>query len=223
MRLIIFLLFWLIIFSLPDPGFCTQPPIDNSNQLEPIFQQLFSAPKKAKIPSNLLRPKSWQDAVNILKKDNIALFSLADTIFLQHLKKHPQAIKVLAWRAQLYLTWADSALLTSYTLVNLNKHAAKSAARKNKNGKQTEKAIEILNKIGIDKLKAVQKMVHILKQNGPDLYETWRVAADYHRLRGEWKQFNLAMFKVEQLNPGSNGLVFLKGGYTLMCLWHLGQ
>src|SRR5256885_2191297 len=45
----------------------------------------------------------------------------------------------------------------------------------------------------------------------PDDYVGYRIAADAARLRNQWKEFSENVAKVEEKNPDSNGLVFLRG------------
>lgn len=43
----------------------------------------------------------------------------------------------------------------------------------------------------------------------PDGFRGYRLAADYHRLRGDWKSYAEDLVTLEKLNPKSNGLLFL--------------
>ena len=49
----------------------------------------------------------------------------------------------------------------------------------------------------------------------PNDYVGWRLAADFYRMRGEWPKFDEMVKKIEETNPESNGLLFLKGTAAL--------
>ena len=48
-----------------------------------------------------------------------------------------------------------------------------------------------------------------LMDKAPDGFRAYRLAADYHRLRGDWKAYADDVITLEKLNPKSNGLLFL--------------
>ena len=48
-----------------------------------------------------------------------------------------------------------------------------------------------------------------LMEKAPDGFRAYRLAADYHRLRGDWKSYADDLVNLEKLNPKSNGLLFL--------------
>jgi hypothetical protein len=68
-----------------------------------------------------------------------------------------------------------------------------------------------LSLVGMQHLWAGASLAQTVIEERPDNYVGYRLAADFYRLRGEWKIFDELVAKIEKLNPDSNGLVFLRG------------
>lgn len=214
----------------------TPPAAESAEQkaLRQVFENIFEVPAEAQIPDNLLAPKTVQDAQDIVRSDNVALFARADAIFVQHLESKPQDLENLTWHAQLYLAWADGAALTRKTLATsverLEKKQAKLQAKLEEGtsglAKQeaeaelqelawllplTAKVVADLDRVTQDKLAIGKQKTEAIVKTHADTYEGYRLAADYHRQAEAWETYTDVVSKLEKLNPDSNGLRFLRG------------
>lgn len=205
------------------------------SDLERLFGNIFEVPEDAQIPANLLEPKSVEDAQNIVRSDNLALFAKADAVFAGHLAKQPDDLKNLTWHAQLYLAWADSAMMTRKTLGGSVDKLAKRQERLNEKLEDpelgederaeaeaaldelgwlvplAEKTLAELEQVAEEKLAVGKEKTLAILDAHPDTYEGFRLGADYYRMSEEWDRFDKYMGDLEELNPDSNGLRFLKG------------
>ena len=175
--------------------------------LEQVFRNMFDVPADAEIPARLREPKTVADAQDIVRSDNIALFVKADKVFTEYLKGHPDDVTNLTWHAQLYLAWADSALVTRQSIErSLEQGDGASGITA-----LAEEVISDLDEVSEEKLKVgAEKSLAILKTN-QETYEGYRLAADLFRLTKDWGQHDGFIKKLEARNPDSNGLRFLKG------------
>lgn len=203
--------------------------------LQKVFQRIFEVPPELNIGSRILNPKTPEDAQNVVRSDNVALYPRADAFWKKYLAEHPDDLDNQTWHAQMFLAWADSAQLTSKTLHSSEKRlAAKrdkfqaqldagdlSGAAKLKAKKQIQEMQWLLpliaqtrarlDEVAKEKLALGQQMTQAILAKAPDSYQGYRLAADLARISEDWDAFDLAAQKIEQLNPDSNGLRFLRG------------
>ena len=175
-------------------------------------------PAQNKLPA----PTSLAEATAILKSDRIDAFP--DAVAWLSGQTGPEA---LALKAQILLAWGEAELTVAEVL-------ADTAERLDENVKSlqlrrmtpevqaqldAERARvtlfrdtdEALRMVAAEHVAAgVEEATKYVKEK-PDDYVGYRVAADAHRLRDEWKEFAENVAKVEERNPDSNGLVFLRG------------
>lgn len=167
-------------------------------------------------------PTSLEECLAVLKSDRLDLFP--DAIKFLEAQSTPEAT---ALRAQLRLAWGEAELTVAEVLASLADRldervralqvrklaAADRAALEADQARlnlyrDTDQALRLLAAehvaIGMDD---AQKVI----ADKPDDYVGYRVAADAHRLRSEWREFSAMVVKVEESNPDSNGLVFLRG------------
>lgn len=214
-----------------------QQPVQAKDDLVVVFENLFNVPEDAPIAPELLAPKTVEDAQNIVRSDNTALFSRAETVFAEHIAKHPDDLVNLTWHAQLYLAWADSAAVTHKTLQSsterLQAKLDKLLAQRSSTAASdlatlddeiagiqalipiTEKVMQDLGRIAEEKLEIGKEKSRVVLEKSPDTYEGFRLAADYYRLSSDWEQYEASLRQLQRRNPDSNGLLFLKGVVAL--------
>ena len=215
------------------------PPLANPlvppQELDEVMGSIFNVPSDPAIPPRLLNPASPEDAQDVVRSDNTALYDKADACLAAHLREHPDDVKNLTWHAQLFIAWADSALLTQRTLAGSVKKLearraeleerlkdpALDATEREAQGESLKDVVHladvtrrVLDKLGTlaEQKKAVgkEKALALLAQH-PESYEGFRLAADLYRVEEDWPRYEDAVVKLERLNPASNGLLFLKG------------
>ncbi|MBI1947303.1 MAG: hypothetical protein HYS27_16535 [Deltaproteobacteria bacterium] len=167
-------------------------------------------------------PTSLEECLAVLKSDRIDLFP--DAITFLDGQTTPEAA---ALRAQVQLAWGEAELTVAEVLASLadridgrvralmvRKLAAAGRASLEADlaklhlYRDTDEALRLLaaEHVAIG-MEGAQKVI----AERPDDYVGYRVAADGHRLRNEWRDFSAMVVKVEESNPDSNGLVFLRG------------
>jgi hypothetical protein len=174
----------------------------------------------------LRNPKSFEDALEILKRDQVDLFAPG----AKWADAQPDP-KAKALQAQIELSWGEAQSLISQVLNNNLGSLRREQARlesKGASGDLSEaehKRLDALRQRVAEKgqlADALQRTSneHIARgaalakgviQANPSDYHGYRVAADYYRLRQDWQGFDQMVAKLEQVNPGSNGLLFAKG------------
>ena len=167
-------------------------------------------------------PTTMAEAVGVLKSDRLDLFPGAvDLLSTQHT---PEA---MALRAQILLAWGEAELTIAEILANTadklddgirpsqmrrlsDEEAARLAAERAKIAgyRDTDQALRLL---AAEHVAAGDDEAHKLMAAKPNDYAGYRVAADAHRLRSEWERFGDMVAKLQERNPDSNGLVFLRG------------
>lgn len=170
--------------------------------------------------------KTVDDVVAVLKRDELAQFD--DAAEFAKSQTTPDA---KALRAQIELAWGDAQTLLA-DLLERTQHEL-STSRDQIEQKKTQGPLSAGDQTRSDELKAsideLQKVVPALRalakghleeggkvaeevmKTTPKSYLGYRVAADYFRLKGDWKKFDEMKKKIESTNPKSNGLVFLRG------------
>jgi tetratricopeptide (TPR) repeat protein len=167
-------------------------------------------------------PTTTQEAEAVLKSDRLDLFPAA--VSLLSTQTSPEA---MALKAQLLLAWGEAELTVAEVLADtadkLDENVRALQVRKLDEGetakleaesakvslfRNTDQALRLLAAEHV--AAGVEDAQKVIAQK-PDDYTGYRIAADAHRLRNEWKQFSDMVAKVEEKNPDSNGLVFLRG------------
>ncbi len=177
--------------------------------------------------TSTVTPKSIDDVIAILKSDNVDNFPPA-VAFLEG-QESPQA---LALRAQLELAWGDAqeilAELLSRSALSLTKERQKLDTKQISGSGLKEDELAQLNQLDktlgeIDQVAiSLDKLAHTHYDNGgklareviaksPSDYHGYRVIADYYHLIGDWESFDKAVAKLEETNPTSVGLLFVRG------------
>lgn len=167
-------------------------------------------------------PATMEAAVLVLKGDRIDLFPGA-VGYLSTLTT-PEA---LALKAQLLLAWGEAELTVAEILANTaDKLDANVRAMQVRKLVEAELASFEAERAKVALYRDTDQALRLLAAEHvaagvedaekfiaakPDDYIGYRVAADAHRLRNEWREFSAMVAKVEETNPDSNGLVFLRG------------
>jgi len=178
-------------------------------------------------PDDPLRnPRGVDDILEILRRDQIDLFGAG--VALAKRLSDPQAT---ALQGQIELAWGEALLIVGELLDDVGvrmREAARPLQQRQAAGgldqagadrlsylKEKERSAErlsgALGLVGMQHLWAGASLAQSVMEEHPDSYMGYRLAADFHRLRGDWGVFDELMSKIEKLNPESNGLVFLKG------------
>lgn len=167
-------------------------------------------------------PATLEESLAVLKSDRLDLFPDA-VAFLSSQNTH----EARALKAQVLLAWGEAELTVAEVLADTADRLDESV-----------RALQVrkLNEADTAKLEANRARVQLYRDTDqalrllaaehvaagvedaqkviadkPDDYTGYRIAADAHRLRDEWKEFSAMVGKVEERNPDSNGLLFLRG------------
>lgn len=172
---------------------------------------------------SLRTPRSLADVEKILKLDQITFFGsgvdLARTL---------TDVKALALEAQIELAWGEAYLVLLEIMLRLNEHfegqAAVLSERRDVESSEdeelrslhqavshTKRLADAFQLLSIEHSTLGSAQADNLIKEHPDSYLGYRVAADFYRMVHDWKRFQEMVGKIEQLNPNSNGLVFLRG------------
>ncbi|MBI5526486.1 MAG: hypothetical protein HY897_09130 [Deltaproteobacteria bacterium] len=187
----------------------------------------FEAKQARKTGGNPLRdPKSLDDVLEILRTDQLDLF--AHGVVFAGRQSDPKAVTL---RAQIELAWGEAQVILADILADTTANLrtamraleAKEAAEElDEKGKvyladlrkavgQATATSEALSILANEHLSKGARMARAVIDKNPNDYHGYRVAADFHRLRQDWPSFFEMLKKVEETNPNSNGLMFLKG------------
>ncbi len=167
-------------------------------------------------------PTTMEEALAVLKSDRIDLFPGA----VSWLETQPST-DALALKSQILLAWGEAELTVAEVLADTadrldenvralqvrklaGPDADKLAAERDKVQlyRDTDQALRLL---AAEHVAAGVDGAHKVIADKPDDYVGYRIAADAHRLRNEWREFSDMVAKVEERNPDSNGLTFLRG------------
>jgi len=168
----------------------------------------------------LVRPRSYDDVLEVLKLDQLSLFPGA-VAFISGQKD----IRAQALLAQIELAWAESLQQLAEIDANLaarfrdladnadrqGDDAEVSASELRASAADAQQTAEALKLAAADHLSRGLEVARGVIKQAPNDYLGYRVAADYHRLTGDWASFDAMLTKLEKANPNSNGLLFLKG------------
>jgi tetratricopeptide (TPR) repeat protein len=214
--------------STAEVGACTSRPLSMSlaeaHQVVSRFEAM-----QASVSRNdpLSAPKSAADVLEILKRDQIDLFSAGIT----YAAMQPDQPESLALQAQLELAWGDAQQIladifttSSERLLPAVRALELRAAADDLDPAGLRKLSELKDQIGEARLTAealgrlasehVATGASLAKRviaANPNDYVGYRVVADYYRLRQNWDLFSDTVTRIEETKPDSNGLVFLRG------------
>jgi|GEM_PF-5174832 len=150
-----------------------------------------------------------ESAQNMLRMDDYRDFEKAEFQFIAVRIWKMEDVKVAGWLAQLYVAWTDQ-LKYEISFLRLKLEAGRSFKPK-----EDIQALETIIDYRIEKLTEVeenaQQLCNMLKTYYPDSYLSHRVMADYYRIMGDEEKFRNRLLIVKELNPDSNGLLFLEG------------
>ena len=157
-------------------------------------------------------PQSLDDVLEILRSDELDRFPAGVAFAAQ--QPGPEA-RALA--AQIELAWGEAELTLSQAFTQ-TATALQKALRTAPPGNDLRARLET-NRVVADALARLAaehtadgaRHAREVIAAAPDNYQGYRVAADYYRMRERWEDFDAAVAKLTALNPGSNGLVFLRG------------
>lgn len=178
----------------------------------------------------LREPKSLDDVLRILKRDQLDLFP-AGVAFAETL----QGPDAEALRAQIELAWGEAQSILSEVFVDASgqlKSAVTQLELRVVSGEGTDRdaqqlaalqetisksdlLAEALSRLAAEHVGTGARLAREVIAKTPSSYIGYRVAADFYRLRQDWDDFDHMVQKIEQTNPGSNGLVFLRGTAAL--------
>ncbi len=171
----------------------------------------------------LLKPKSLDEVLEILGRDQIDLFAAGAAYAAGQ-----EGILAKALHAQIELSWGDADMVLADIL---RESAARARPHKQKlrakaeltdaekteleslsaaitEGTGTSKALMVIAAAHFEKGSALAR--EVIAAN-PDDYSGYRVAADYYRLQQDWAKFDEMVAKIEAAKPDSIGLVFQRG------------
>ena len=170
-------------------------------------------------PTERLRqPKTLDDGMQILKRDQVTLFPAGVA-----LARSLEGLEAMALEAQLELAWGESYLVAMAVLQHLSEElgrvqkalpeSASPADREwlVKTLRQNDRYAEAFQLLSIAHLTSGSAKADEVMSAHPDSYLGYRLAADYYRTVRNWARFDAIVTRIEALNPKSNGLVFLKG------------
>lgn len=178
----------------------------------------------------LANPRSIDDVVAILKRDDLHLFqkgvAFADKDGSPQAKHLAAQIELADGDAHLIMAhlFSDAATRLRQSVRTLRSRglffAASPAeqqevAQMEKTAAQCDRMAEALTVLAYDHLTSGAKRAQALVEANPTDYHGYRVAADYYRLRQDWKKFDEMIAGIEKTNPTSNGLIFQRGAAAL--------
>jgi len=167
-------------------------------------------------------PQSFEEALEILKRDQVNLFPKA--IAFLTLQEEADA---LALHGQIELAWGETYMLLMEILTRLRYDFDQTADKLESQGETTqtdpakldwlrgsadelELRVKAFGLVAIDHLAEGFDRAEKVIEMHPDSYLGYRVAADYYRILREWEKFDGMIEKIEATNPKSNGLLFLR-------------
>lgn len=174
----------------------------------------------------LLQPKTLDDVLEILKRDQMALFG-AGVAFTTGMDD----AKARALHAQIELAWGDANVVLADILwenAARLRHTKRRLDVKAATGglAATDQKMLDLTKVLIEKETSIaaalmrvaavhfatgSEVARKVIESMPEDYVGYRVAADFYRLSQDWERFAGMVSKIEATNPESNGLAFLRG------------
>jgi predicted Zn-dependent protease len=193
-----------------------------------IVQSLEAQQAKNSDKDPLRTPGSMDDLLNILKRDQIDLFPAG--VAWAAKQGDPKA---KALQAQIELAWGDAHLILAELFSDAANRLRSSVRLASRGGflqdaaqkakidemkktiQQCETVGEALEALAAEHVSTGARIAQEVINANPDDYVGWRLAADFYRMRGEWPRFDEMVKKIEEKNPDSNGLLFLRGTAAL--------
>jgi tetratricopeptide (TPR) repeat protein len=211
----------------PKPAAPIQAPALTMN-LEQAKQLVarIEASKAKPGDESLMNPKSLDDVLEILRRDQINLFPRG--VAFAATQSGPEA---LAHLGQIELAWGEALFLMAELNSNIYQRLSFAARRlemkKASGGLTPDEQRELtamsdeaqnavttataLNLVAGEHISAGATKARELIATYPDNYLGYRVVADYYRMRLDWENFGKTVEKLQKINPNSNGLLFLLG------------
>ncbi|AKV00570.1 hypothetical protein AKJ09_07233 [Labilithrix luteola] len=173
----------------------------------------------------LRKPKSLADVDAILHLDQLDLFGGAAAF-----AEKQSGTDALVLGAQVELSWSEAQLIVAEVLdgavenvseatrtlrfrhlsgATSDAEQAKLAELENAEREAKETSLALRELAG-EHARRGAELTRKLISASPESFKGYRIAADYHRLRGDWGAFNEALTILEQKNPTSTGLLFLR-------------
>jgi tetratricopeptide (TPR) repeat protein len=191
----------------------------------------FYGQQMSKLGDHPLRhAKTFEDALEILRTDNVALFPTGIRVAMQL-----PGVKGLAMVAQIELAWGEGLILLGRVQLKMVEQLEpyrerlrekKSLGTLNINEKQdldiledaldeTRVLAEALGLVGAHRMSIGGQTARQVIERYPSSYLGYRVAADFYRMTGNWRKFDEVMAKLTEINPVSVGLYFQRGASLL--------
>jgi tetratricopeptide (TPR) repeat protein len=175
-------------------------------------------------------PRSLDDVVEILKRDQLDLFKAGVRYAAEQ-----EGPKAAALRAQIELAWGEAQLLLADVFLDtsgqlrravraLEVRVASGDSREGELSRLAELEDIVAKNDALAEALTLQAAEHVgigirlakaIIATHPTDYLGYRVAADYYRLREDWADFDRMVARIEETNPDSNGLVFLRATSAL--------
>lgn len=180
-------------------------------------------------PHPLESPETLEEVLAILKADRVDLFA-AGVARADALSEGEHRVEAQALAAQLELTWGESHRLVGRLLERrlstiesqlreqeiraIGGHREELAAQRRRLTPTLERSralSEALIIVGERHIAEGASRSERLLASEPDHYLAHRLAADFHRLRNHWREFDASIATLSRLRPDSTGLKFLRG------------
>ncbi len=198
----------------------------STEQAQAVLNDLGKKLAEGDAQNPLRAPKSLDDVLAILQSDQVDLFPAA-----VKLAKADPSPKAQTLAAQIELAWGENLRIVAQVMDVLSsdlREEARELAELEAAGKATPQdkvrlervetivneggpIVSALSRIAPTHIREGAALAERLVKTTPEGYEGYRVLADYHRMRSDWPAFDAMVKEVEQKNPNSVGLLFLKG------------
>lgn len=174
----------------------------------------------------LLAPKSLDEVLEILRRDEIRLFKNGVAF-----AKNEGSLRGKALAAQIELAWGENQHILADVLQKATWHIEEAQSlleRRVGRGIATDKeklrlkqlkstlgdtrdVARALNRLGDEHLQQGLALTKEVAGQAPDDYVSYRLLADYYRIQEDWPAFDKAVAKLQEKNPDSTGLMFARG------------
>lgn len=199
-----------------------------ASDAQKMVQQLVDGIQLAPEDEALRHPKSTDDIKKILKRDSVYLFSdaaaYARSLDTTEGRSAEATLELLLGESQLLASqvlssqeaWVGTDLRIARAYV-----AGRSGESATERGHMLEQLVVVVeegNKIA-DALGLVApkhlargaEVIRRLEKDAPNERHTLELGADYHRLRGEWPEFEKALAAAEVVDKASPALCYMRG------------
>ena len=215
----------------PKPGPCFQIHGDGelrASDARKLIQQLVDGIQLSPQDEALRKPKSIADVKQVLRRDVVYLFGDAAAY-----AKGLDTTEGRTAEATLELLLGESQLVASQILTTQEAWLGNDLriARANVAGKSGEsttdrghmlaqliavveegnKVADALGLVAPKHLARGAQVIRRLQKEAPDERQTQELVADFHRLRGEWAEFDLAIKKAETSDKAGAAICYLRG------------